>query len=401
MGFQFLNSFFKENSNLNGESVFLRLDLNTPIKSGIIQDETRIEKSLPTLVALKEKGLKIVIASHLGRPKAKGYEKDYSLEPVGVALSRLLKCEILLFETLECEDLQQILKKIKENQIILLENLRFFKEELSNDYSYANKFSKIFGYYVNDAFAVSHRAHMSVCALPSFFEKRKRAAGYLIESEVKELTKVLNSRVSPVTALLGGAKVSDKIAVIKSLILSVNSILIGGAMAYTFLRARGFKTGASKIEKDKLSIVNEIYRLAEERNVKILLPVDHICAKKISPDSDIIATQEENIPEGYMGLDIGPKTRVLYRNILLSSKLIIWNGPLGVFELDCFSHGTKAMCKALSDTHAETIVGGGDSIAALNKFGFTKNITHISTGGGASLEFLEGKKLPGLINLYS
>jgi phosphoglycerate kinase len=202
-----------------------------------------------------------------------------------------------------------------------------------------------------------------------------------------------------VTALLGGAKVSDKIAVIKNLMFSVNNILIGGAMAYTFLRARGYKTGASKIENGTLKLVNEIYSLAEERNVKIYLPSDHICAKKISCDADFLTVNEEDIPEGYMGLDIGSKTIALYKDILLSSKLIIWNGPLGVFEFDNFSNGTQAMCQALAESQAETIVGGGDSIAALNKFGYYEQMTHVSTGGGASLEFLEGKKLPGLINL--
>lgn len=378
-----------------GDKVFLRLDLNVPLEGGRITDDTRIKAALPTLHHLIEKGAKIVVCSHLGRPKGEADAK-YSLAPVGHELSTRLDKEVVFIENYTSEPLENVLNQIDANQIVLLENLRFHEGEKSNDEAFARKIGGACDFYCNDAFGTVHRAHASTFGVAELFPIEKRAAGFLIQKEVDALQSVRKNPKGPFTVIMGGAKVSDKIEVILSLLQKCNHLIIGGAMAYTLLKFKGVAVGKSRVEEDKMDLVEMIFRNAEERKVKIHLPVDHRCAAEFSETAKMELLEDASIPDGLMGLDIGPKTEDTFSRIISDSKTVLWNGPMGVFEWDQYANGSLAIAKALAASNALTIVGGGDSVAALNKSGLGDKVSHVSTGGGASLELLEGKTLPGL-----
>lgn len=373
--------------------VFLRLDLNVPIVDGIIGDETRILASLPTIQFLKEKGAKIVMCSHLGRPKSKE-DKEYSLEPIANRLSELLKAEVVLWDDVASDGVKSLLHNMKKNQLVLLENVRFEAGETKDSEELAQVWASYSDIYVNDAFGASHRAHSSIHALPKLL--KTNGIGFLIEKEINMLDSLLDNPKRPYLAVLGGAKVSDKIAVIEKLLDIVDGFIIGGAMAYTFLKAKGHAVGKSLVESDKLNYARQMIERIEARNKTLLLPVDHVVSTGISDTKAARTTAEVNISENELGLDIGPKTIKLYSTALHEAATVFWNGPMGVFETPEFSKGTFAIAKALAENSGNKIVGGGDSAAAAEASGFAAQMTHISTGGGASLEYLQGDKLPGL-----
>jgi phosphoglycerate kinase len=383
-----------EDLELTGKKVFLRLDFNVPVKNGSIQDETRIREALPTIKYILERTTKLTIASHLGRPKDGGSPAD-SLEPVGVRLSELLQREVVLYPDYTRESSIQLLNSLGKNQVMLLENLRFHSGEEANDIDFAHALVDGYDFYVNDAFGTCHRAHASVSAAAELVPANRRAAGYLIEKEIAALGSIVTKPEAPFTVIMGGSKVSDKMSVILNLLNTCNHMLIGGAMAYTFLKYKGIDVGASRVEADKLDLAETILRNAEARKVKIHLPTDHMCAKEFSESADAIPVSGA-IPAGLMGLDIGPETQKAFGRVIRDSKTVLWNGPMGVFEWHKFAKGTMAIAAAMADVHGKTIVGGGDSVSAVQKSGFAEKMTHISTGGGASLEFLEGKVLPGI-----
>jgi phosphoglycerate kinase len=377
--------------------VFLRLDLNVPLKNGQITDDTRIRAALPTVRWLLEKNVKLMVCSHLGRPKGRGFEEEFSLTPVGVRLAELLEKEVIFCHDPLKEGLEKIVMGVKEgSQMILLENLRFYKEEQEGDPSFAKQISKNAQYYVNDAFGTCHRADASLVAVAKCFPEENRAAGFLIAKEIEFLEGVFRAPEAPVTALFGGAKVSDKIEILRKFTTRANNMIIGGAMAYTFLKYQGVSVGKSRVEEEKMSLVQDIFRAAQERNVKIYLPEDHLCATELSENSQPIEISTKNIPEHLMGLDIGPRSAQIFANVIQNSKVVVWNGPFGVFEKEAFSHGTRAIANALTQCSGTTVVGGGDSAAAITQFALQDRVTHVSTGGGASLELLEGKELPGI-----
>lgn len=380
---------------LAGKKVFLRLDLNVPIKNGKITDETRILEALPTVEYILQHTNKLAIASHLGRPEP-GTEKKYTLEPVGVRLAELLKKEVLLVADYTQEPVEHVMNQLSPNQVVLLENLRFHEGETKNDINFARHLMSGFDFYVDDAFGCVHRAHASVVACAELVRPESRASGFLIEKEIKFLDRIRTHPQAPYTVVMGGAKVSDKMAVMLSLLDKCNHLIIGGAMAYTFLKFQGKAVGQSKIEADKMDLVSTIYKNAEQRRVQIHLPVDHVCAATFDEKATPTVVDAQDIPAGLMGLDIGPKTAAQYAAIIEKSKTVFWNGPMGVFEFDTFAKGTLAIANAMAKCGGLTVIGGGDSVAAANKAGVAKDIDHISTGGGASIEYLEGKILPGI-----
>jgi phosphoglycerate kinase len=384
-----------ENLDLKGKKVFLRLDLNVPVKKGQIQDETRIREALPTIRHILQQTNKLAICSHLGRPKNGGSPED-SLEIVGRRLAELLGKEVVFCADYNKEPVIQVINQIDPGQFVLMENLRWFPGEEANDYDFAKSLVEGFDYYVNDAFGTSHRAHASVAQAAELFPPERRAAGFLIQKEMEALGGIITRPEYPFTVVMGGAKVSDKIAVILSLLQKCNHLIIGGAMAYTFLKYRGVNVGASRVEADKMDLVESIWRNAESRKVRIHLPTDHICGAEFAETTPPIVTPDVTIPAGLMGLDIGPSTAASFAAIIKQSKTVLWNGPMGVFEWPAFASGTMAIAKAMAESGAKTVVGGGDSVSAANKSGLADKMSHISTGGGASLEFLEGKMLPGL-----
>lgn len=373
--------------------VFLRLDLNVPLKDGVITDETRITASLPTIKYCLEKKCKLVMASHLGRPKAAG-DKKYSLEPVAKRLTELLQREVILLEDPSSDAVKPLIVGLKkDSQVILLENLRYEKGETENNEQLASHWASFTDVYINDAFGASHRAHASIEALPRVV--KNHGIGFLIEKEIQMLTKLMNNPVKPYFAVLGGAKISDKIDVIEQLIDLVDGFVIGGAMAYTFLKAQGIQVGKSLVEQEKLGYCREMVARMEARNKSLLLPVDHVQAGSIQ-DSTGLLTESTAIDEDKMGVDIGPKTINQFKAALKNAKTVFWNGPMGVFENKAFSKGTFAIAEVLADSTAFKIVGGGDSAAAAESSGFADKMSHISTGGGASLEYLQGERLPGI-----
>lgn len=378
-----------------GKKVFLRLDLNVPIKNGKITDETRIKEALPTIKYILERTNKVAIASHLGRPDGE-VDLKYSLEPVGARLAELLGREVVFVNDYAKEPADQVLSQINSNQFVLLENLRFNPGETANDPEFSRTLARGIDLYVNDAFGTAHRAHASTVGVAEILKPEKRAAGFLMEKEIAALGGILASPEAPFTVVMGGAKVSDKIAVILSLLNRCNHLVIGGAMAYTFLKYKGIDVGASRVEADRMDLVEAIFRNAEARRVQIHLPVDHGCAKEFKEDAERIDVSTEAIPDGLMGLDIGAKTMQSYSNIVARSRTVFWNGPMGVFEWPQFAKGTMAIAHAMAEVHGRTVVGGGDSVSAINKSGFANRISHISTGGGAALELLEGRTLPGI-----
>lgn len=383
---------------LEGKVVFLRLDLNVPMENGKITDENRITASLPTIQYCMEKGAKIVMASHLGRPKTKD-DKEFSLEPVAKRLQELLNAEVILVEDPDSDAPKHLLQSLKKNQLILLENVRFEEGETKDSIEFAQKIANYTDIYINDAFGASHRAHATIHALPSVM--KDKGIGFLIEKEITMLDSLLQNPKRPYLAVMGGAKVSDKIAVIERLMDVVDGFIVGGAMAYTFQKAQGLPVGKSLVENDKLKYAKEMIERIEARNKTILLPVDHVATKGITDAANAHVTKDVVIAEDELGVDIGPKTIQNFSTALREAGTIFWNGPMGIFENPAFAKGTFGIAQAIADSNAVKIVGGGDSAAAAEASGFAAKMTHISTGGGASLEYLQGDKLPGLEILRS
>ena len=385
---------FLDDVQLNGKTVFLRVDFNVPLdEKGEIRDDTRIRASLPTIKYLLDRQVKLVVASHLGRPKGK-FDPKMSLAPVAKRLSEIMGREVILAPGVVGEEVDRLKGSLKEGQILLLENVRFQAEETANDAVFAQKLARGIDVYVNDAFGSCHRAHASVVAIARFV--KEKAAGYLLKKEVDYLRKALHEPAKPYVAILGGAKVQDKIPVIENLLNKADDILIGGAMAYTFLKAQGKDVGKSLVEDDKLDIARTILKRASEKKVNFLLPLDHVLAAAVDAGAETEVVESLPFPAGKMGVDIGPKTVAAYAKIIAAARTIVWNGPLGIFEIDKFAKGTIGIAAAVAASGAISIVGGGDSIAAVKKAGVTDKISHISTGGGASLEFLAHETLPGI-----
>lgn len=379
--------------NLEGKVVFLRLDLNVPMENGKITDENRITASLPTIKYCMEKGAKLVMASHLGRPKSKE-DHEFSLEPVAKRLQDLLNVEVILVDEPDSDVPAHLLPSLKKEQVILLENVRFEEGETKDSIEFAQKIASYADIYINDAFGASHRAHATIHALPSVM--KEKGIGFLIEKEITMLDSLLSNPKRPYIAVMGGAKVSDKIAVIERLMDVVDGFVIGGAMAYTFLKAQGHPVGKSLVESDKIKYAKEMIERLAARDKTVLLPVDHVTTKSIKDTANARTTKDVVIAEDEFAVDIGPQTLKNYSAALKAAGTIFWNGPMGVFETPEFAKGTFGVAKAIAESEAVKIVGGGDSAAAAEASGYAGKMTHISTGGGASLEYLQGDKLPGL-----
>lgn len=381
-----------EDIDVNGKKVLVRCDFNVPLKDGVITDENRLNGALPTIKYLVAHNAKVILCSHLGKDASK------SLAPVAKRLSEMLNQEVVFARDEEVvgENAKKAVAEMKDGDIVLLENTRCRKEETKNIPEFSKELASLADVFVNDAFGTAHRAHCSTVGVTDYLDTA--VCGYLIQKELKFLGNAVENPERPFVAILGGAKVSDKIAVINNLLDKVNTIIIGGGMAYTFLKAQGYEIGTSLVEEDRLDYAKEMIAKAEEKGVKFLLPVDHRVATEFK-DVEATVTEDQNIPAGNMGLDIGSKTEVLYADAIKDAKTVIWNGPMGVFEFENYNKGTIAVAKAMADANATTIIGGGDSAAAVNILGFGDKMTHISTGGGASLEFLEGKVLPGIAAL--
>ena len=379
-----------------GKKVLVRVDFNVPLNDkGEITDDTRITASLPTIQYLLEQKAAVILMAHLGRPKGQ-VKPELSLAPVAKHLGKLLGKKILFAPDCVGEAAQAAASKLKPGHILLLENLRFHKEEEKNDMEFAEKLASLADLYVNDGFGVSHRAHASVEGVTHFLPA---AAGFLLEKEIQYVGQAVTNPLHPFVAIIGGAKVSDKIGVISNLLDKVDTLLIGGGMANTFLAAEGYKMGKSLVEEDKLDLAKELLAKAKKNKVNMLLPTDLVMAAAFAPDAEHVTEKVKNLNQAYMALDIGAETSKAYAEALADAKMIVWNGPMGVFEMDAFCKGTEAVAKAVAKSRATSIVGGGDSVAAIEKLGLAKRITHISTGGGASLEYLEGKVLPGVAAL--
>lgn len=379
-----------------GKKVLVRVDFNVPLNDkGEITDDTRITASLPTIQYLLEQKAAVILMAHLGRPKGQ-VKPELSLAPVAKHLGKLLGKKILFAPDCVGEAAQAAASKLKPGHILLLENLRFHKEEEKNDMEFAEKLASLADLYVNDGFGVSHRAHASVEGVTHFLPA---AAGFLLEKEIQYVGQAVTNPLHPFVAIIGGAKVSDKIGVISNLLDKVDTLLIGGGMANTFLAAQGYKMGKSLVEEDKLDLAKELLAKAKKNKVNMLLPTDLVMAAAFAPDAEHVTEKVKNLNQAYMALDIGAETSKAYAEALVDAKMIVWNGPMGVFEMDAFCKGTEAVAKAVAKSRATSIVGGGDSVAAIEKLGLAKRITHISTGGGASLEYLEGKVLPGVAAL--
>ena len=378
---------------LKGKKVFVRCDFNVPMdENQNITDNTRIVAALPTIKYLLEQNCKVILASHLGRPKGE-VKPEFSLKPVAKELSRLLGKEVIMANDVIGEDAKEKAANLKEGEVMLLENVRFHREETDNDPEFAKQLASMAEIFVNDAFGAAHRAHASTAGIAAYLPA---VSGFLIEKELTVLGNAINNPERPFMAILGGAKVSDKIGVIDSLLDKVDTLMIGGGMAYTFFKAQGYNVGNSLCEEEKKGLALEAMEKAKQKGVKLLLPVDTKVGKEFKPDTESKTVAWTEIPEGWEGFDIGEKTIEMFKNELKTAKTVIWNGPLGLFEFDQFAIGTNEIAKALSELDATTIIGGGDSGAAVEKAGLADKMTHISTGGGASLEFLEGKKLPGI-----
>ena len=385
---------FVEDLDVKGKVVFVRVDFNVPLDDkGNVRNDARIKASLPTINYLLGKGAKLVLASHLGRPKGK-FDSKLSLKPVAERLGELIGRDVLFAPDCVGDEANKLKAGLQEGSILLLENVRFHAEETANDPGFSKKLAEGIDYFVNDAFGSSHRAHASVVGITQFVEKS--AAGFLLKKEVEYLRKAVHSPARPYVAILGGAKVEDKIPVIENLLNKADSILIGGAMAYTFLKALGYSVGKSLVESDKIEIALRILDRAKAKKVGFFLPLDHVLTAAIESGVVFKTVETFPFPEDLMAVDIGPKTIARYSEIIAKAKTIVWNGPLGVFETPAFAQGTMKIAEAVANSKAMSIVGGGDSIAAVEKAGLSQKITHISTGGGASLEFLAYETLPGI-----
>ena len=382
-----------EDIDVSGKKVIVRCDFNVPQdETGRITDDKRIVAALPTIKYLLEHNAAVILCSHLGRPKGEVNMK-YSLAPVAERLGELLGKQIKLAKDVVGEDAKRLAAEVKPGEAVMLENVRFEKGETKNDPALAKAFADMADIYVNDAFGTAHRAHASTAGVADYLPA---VCGYLINKEISIMGKALANPARPFVAILGGAKVSDKIGVINNLIEKCDTIIIGGGMAYTFMKAQGGKIGTSLCEEDKLDLANGLVKKAEEKGVKLLLPIDNVCADHFAADAEPVVYGAGELPDNMMGLDIGPKTIELFSNAVKDAGTVVWNGPMGVFEFDAFAVGTKAVAKAIASSNAVSIIGGGDSAAAVEKLGFADKMTHISTGGGASLEFLEGLELPGI-----
>lgn len=386
-----------EDIQVSGKRVLVRVDFNVPLdENGKITDETRIKAALPTINYLLNNQAKVILCSHLGRPKGE-FNMKYSMAPVAARLKEIYGAEKVHFASDVIGDsAKEVVANLKDGEIALLENLRFHKEEEKNVPEFAKALASFADIYVNDAFGTAHRAHASTAGVADYLPA---VAGYLIGKELAVMGKALENPERPFVAILGGKKVSDKIGVINNLLEKVDTLIIGGAMAYTFFKAMGYNTGNSLVETDKIELAGQLINKAKEKNVKLLLPVDCVVAKEFSADAELQTVNSDAIPDGWEGMDIGVKTREIYAEAILPAKTVIWNGPMGVFEFPRFAEGTRAIAAAMADCKGTTIIGGGDSAAAVEQLGYADKITHISTGGGASLEFLEGIELPGVAAL--
>lgn len=394
-----LNKKTIEDINVAGKKVLVRCDFNVPLQDGVITDENRLVGALPTIKYLIAQGAKVILCSHLGKPKGEP-KPELSLAPVAKRLSEMLGQEVVFAADANVvgENAKAAVSNMKDGDVVLLENTRYRKEETKNEENFSKELASLADIFVNDAFGTAHRAHCSTVGAGQFLEER--ACGYLIQKELKFLGEAVANPVRPFTAILGGAKVSDKINVINQLLDKVDNLIIGGGMAYTFLKSQAYEIGDSLLEADKVDYAKEMIEKAEAKGVKLYLPVDFKTADRFAADAEVAITEDQNIADGYQGLDIGPKTVEKFVDVVNNSKTIVWNGPMGVFEFEAFAGGTLAIAKAMAVLEdATTVIGGGDSAAAVNQLGFGDKMTHVSTGGGASLEFLEGKELPGIAAL--
>ncbi|MGP1619107.1 phosphoglycerate kinase [Peptostreptococcus stomatis] len=393
-----LNKKTIEDINVRGKKCLVRCDFNVPLKDGKITDENRLVGAMPTIKYLIENGARVILCSHLGKPKGEA-KPELSLAPVAARLSEMLGQEVVFAADANVvgENAKKAVAQMKDGDVVLLENTRYRKEETKNEEGYSKELASLAEIFVNDAFGTAHRAHCSTVGAGQFLEER--VCGYLIQKELDFLGSAVEKPVRPFLAILGGAKVSDKLGVINNLLEKVDTLIIGGGMAYTFIKALGHEIGTSLLEEDKVAYAKEMMDKAQAKGVKLLLPVDVVYADRFAEDAQPHITEGRDIPADCMGLDIGPKTRELFAKAVKESKTVVWNGPMGVFEFENFANGTKAIAQAMADVDATTIIGGGDSAAAVNQMGFGDKMSHISTGGGASLEFLEGKELPGIVAL--
>lgn len=376
-----------------GKRVFVRVDFNVPIdENNKIADDTRIRAAIPTINYLVHQGAKVILCSHLGRPNGM-FNQKYSLAPVAKRLQELIKRPVKMATDTIGESAKKLTAEMQDGDIVMLENVRFYKEEEQNDEGFSKELASLADIYVNDAFGTAHRAHASTAGIARYIPA---VAGFLMCKEIVSLSKAVEEAEPPFVVILGGAKISDKIGVISKLLTKANVLLIGGAMANTFIAARGGKLSMSRYEKDKIDVAKQIMEEAEKLNVKLLLPVDVVVANEFSPSASAKVVDAYNIPEGCQGMDIGPKTRKLFKKEIKRARTIIWNGPLGVYEFKKFQKGTKKIAKAVAKSNAVSVVGGGDSVAAITELGYASRVTHLSTGGGATLKFLEGSVLPGV-----
>ena len=390
-----LNKKTVEDLQVAGKKVLVRCDFNVKMENGVITSDKRIVASLPTIKYLIENGAKVILCSHLGRPKCE-VVPEFSLAPVAARLSELLGQEVKMAKDVVGESAQALAANLKDGEVLLLENVRYEKGETKNDPELSKKFADLAELYVNDAFGSAHRAHSSTAGVAEYLPA---ACGYLIQKEIEFIGGALENPKRPLVAILGGAKVSDKIGVITNLIDKCDTLIIGGGMAYTFMKSHGYNIGTSHLEADKVELAAEMMKKAEEKGVKFLIPVDNKVGKEYAPDTETMVVDSDKIPDGWMGLDIGPKTQAIFADAVKDAGTVIWNGPMGVSEWEAFASGTVAVATAIADSEAISIIGGGDSAAAIQKLGFADKMSHISTGGGASLEYLEGKVLPGIAAL--
>lgn len=391
-----LNKKSVEDLVVKGKKVLVRCDFNVPLQDGVITDENRIVAALPTIQKLIKDGAKVILCSHMGKPKGEP-KPELSLAPVAKRLSEKLGKEVVFAkdDNVVGENAKKAVSEMKDGDVVLLENTRYRKEETKNEDNFSQELASIAEIFVNDAFGSSHRAHCSTVGVTKYV--KESAVGYLMDKEINFLGNAVNNPVRPFVAILGGSKVSDKINVINNLLEKVDTLIIGGGMAYTFAVAQGGKVGNSLLEADKVEYAKEMMKKAEEKGVKFLIPVDTVITKEFKNDTEFKTVPTKEIPDGWQGLDIGEKSRELFADAIKNAKTVVWNGPMGVFEFANFAKGTEAVAEALASIDATTIIGGGDSAAAVNQLGYGSKMTHISTGGGASLEFLEGKELPGVV----